>query len=140
MYFLWSLSLRPPLVCGKRGARRTVELLKGPTRRRHPLFGRKRLLCAKTVYRTMSLWKVIFSECFVIFAYLSSCKCFNSLSSSSRLKFETSQRSMSRSAETFSSSARNRTTSPVRSIVAIPTTSDNHYEHSTSLITSKPGG
>lgn len=65
----------------------------------------------------------------------SSCKCFNSLSSSSRLKLETSQRSMSRSVDTFSSSTRKRTTSLVRSIVAILTTNDSHYRHSTSLIT-----
>lgn len=74
------------------------------------------------------------------FTNLSSCKCFSSLSSNSLLRLETSQRSMSLSVDTFSNSARSRTTSLVKSMVAILTAIDNHNRHSTSLISEQTNG
>lgn len=120
-----------------RGPRRTVEPFKGPTRRRHPLFAAKWLIYTRLICRPyhgeISEHNSVQETQNNFSTDLSSCRFFNSLSSNSLRKLDTSQRSMSRSAETFSSSARNRTTSFVRSIVAISI--DNHCRHRTSLIT-----
>lgn len=119
-----------PSMVGMRGLRRTDEPFKGLTRRRTPIVYSKTVL--KHIPYTYTSFRNKKKE---IIAHLSSCKFFNSLSSSSLRRLETSQRSMSRSEDTFSSSARNRITSFVKSIVAISTTIDN-YRHGTSLVTS----
>lgn len=124
--------LEPTSSVGMRGFWRTVEPLKGPpARRRHALCLRGNGCYMNTKHMSAMMHGIPKEKS----THLSSCRCFNSLSSNSRLNDESSQSSMSLSLETFSSSARNRTTSFVKSIVAILTTIDNHYRHSTSLVT-----
>lgn len=130
---MWSSCLEPTYSVGMRGLWRTVEPLKGPARRRHTLCLRGNGCYMNMKHMSAMMHGIPKGKN----THLSSCRCFNSLSSNSRLNDESSQRSMSLSLDTFSSSARNRTTSFVKSIVAMLTTIDNHYRHSTSLVTNQ---